>query len=108
MATTYNNPKSTHDHTNKDTNSQSIIKLNIDKNALCNNLQLPIDGLSDDAKKILESVTETYQCSRDIVLSAMYAAKDRRTHFSAKHYSADTAKWAQVKPDAQLSLFGEG
>lgn len=74
MATTYNNPKSTHDHTNKDTNSQSIIKLNIDKNALCNNLQLPIDGLSDDAKKILESVTETYQCSRDIVLSAMYAA----------------------------------
>jgi len=74
MATTHNNPKSMHDHTNKDNNSQSIIKLNIDENALCNSLQLPIDGLSDDAKKILESVTETYQCSRDIVLSAMYAA----------------------------------
>lgn len=74
MATTYNNPKSTHDHTHKDNNFQSIIKLNIDENALYNSLQLPIDGLSDDAKKILESVTETYQCSRDIVLSAMYAA----------------------------------
>lgn len=42
------------------------------------------------------------------LLQAIYIAKDRRTHFYAKHYSADPAKWAQGKPDAQLSLFGEG
>ena len=42
------------------------------------------------------------------LLQAIYIDKDRRTHFYAKHYSADPAKWAQVKPDAQLSLFGEG
>ena len=42
------------------------------------------------------------------LLQAIYIAKDRRTHFYAKHYSADPAKWAQAKPDAQLSLFGEG
>lgn len=42
------------------------------------------------------------------LLQAIYIAKDRRTHFYAKHYSADPAKWAQGKTDAQLSLFGEG
>lgn len=42
------------------------------------------------------------------LLQAIYIAKDRRTHFYAKHYSADPAKWAQAKTDAQLSLFGEG
>ena len=42
------------------------------------------------------------------LLQAIYIAKDRRTHFYAKHYSADPAKWAQVKTDAQLSLFGKG
>ena len=41
------------------------------------------------------------------LLQAIYVAKDRRTHFMAKHYSADPQKWAS-KPDAQLSLFGEG
>lgn len=41
------------------------------------------------------------------LLQAIYTAKDRRTKFNAKHYSADPSKW--VKPqDAQLSLFGEG
>lgn len=42
------------------------------------------------------------------LLQAIYIAKDRRTHFYAKHYSADPAKWAQAKTDTQLSLFGEG
>ena len=41
------------------------------------------------------------------LLQAIYIAKDRRTHFYAKHYSADPAKWAQAKTDTQLSLFGE-
>lgn len=41
------------------------------------------------------------------LLQAIYVAKDRRTHFMAKHYSADPSKW-QNKPDTQLSLFGEG
>lgn len=63
-----------HQDTDKDNNSLSIIKLNIDENALGNNLQLPVDGLSDAAREILDAVTQAYQCSRDIVLSAMYAA----------------------------------
>lgn len=42
------------------------------------------------------------------LLQAIYIAKDRRTHFYAKHYSADPAKWAQAKTDTQLSLFGKG
>ena len=41
------------------------------------------------------------------LLQAIYVAKDRRTHFMAKHYSADPSKWVN-KPDTQLSLFGEG
>lgn len=41
------------------------------------------------------------------LLQAIYKARDRRTHFMAKHYSADPSKW-QNKPDTQLSLFGEG
>lgn len=41
------------------------------------------------------------------LLQAIYVAKDKRTHFMAKHYSADPSKW-QNKPDMQLSLFGEG
>lgn len=42
------------------------------------------------------------------LLQAIYIAKDRRTHFYAKHYSANPAKWAQAKTNTQLSLFGEG
>ena len=41
------------------------------------------------------------------LLQAIYVAPDRRTHFMAKHYSADPSKW-QTKPNPQLSLFGEG
>ena len=41
------------------------------------------------------------------LLQAIYKAKDKRTHFMAKHYSADPSKWAN-KPEMQLSLFGEG
>ena len=41
------------------------------------------------------------------LLQAIYIAKDRRTHFYAKHYSADPAKWVE-KHDMQLPLFEEG
>ena len=41
------------------------------------------------------------------LLQVIYRAKDKRTHFMAKHYSADPSMW-QNKPDTQLSLFGEG
>lgn len=41
------------------------------------------------------------------LLQAIYVAPDKRTHFMAKHYSADPSKWVN-KPDTQLSLFGEG
>lgn len=41
------------------------------------------------------------------VLQAIYKAPDRRTHFMAKHYSADPQKW-QNKPNTQLSLFDGG
>ena len=41
------------------------------------------------------------------LLQAIYKARDKRTHFMAKHYSADPQKWVN-KPDTQLSLFGEG
>ena len=41
------------------------------------------------------------------LLRAIYVAPDKRTHFMAKHYSADPQKWVN-KPDTQLSLFGEG
>lgn len=40
------------------------------------------------------------------LLQAVYIAPDKRTHFNAKHYSADPSKW-QNKPNMQLSLFGE-
>lgn len=40
------------------------------------------------------------------VLQPIYVAPDKRTHFLAKHYSADPSKWRK-KPDAQLSLFRE-
>ena len=36
------------------------------------------------------------------LLQAIYVAKDRRTHFMAKHYSADPSNWVN-KSDAQLS-----
>ena len=41
------------------------------------------------------------------LLQAIYKARDKRTHFMAKHYSADPSKWVN-KPDTKLSLFGEG
>ena len=41
------------------------------------------------------------------LLQAIYKARDKRTHFMAKHYSADPQKWVN-KPDTQLSLFGAG
>ena len=41
------------------------------------------------------------------LLQAIYVAPDKRTHFMAKHYSADPAKWVE-KHDMQLPLFEEG
>lgn len=40
------------------------------------------------------------------LLQAIYKAPDKRTHFVAKHYSADPSKW-EKQPDTQLSLFKE-
>lgn len=40
------------------------------------------------------------------MLQAIYVAPDKRTHFLAKHYSADPYKWKK-KHNAQLSLFTE-
>ena len=37
------------------------------------------------------------------LLRAIYVAPDRRTHFMAKHYSADPSKWQQ-NPERQYSL----
>ena len=42
------------------------------------------------------------------LLQAIYVAKDRRTHFWAKHYSADPLKWQKQSQDTQLDLFGKG
>lgn len=42
------------------------------------------------------------------LLQAIYIARDRRTHFLAKHYSADPLKWQKQSQDTQLDLFGEG
>lgn len=40
------------------------------------------------------------------LLQVIFIGRDQRTHFLAKHYSADPTKW-EKKPDAQLSLFKE-
>ncbi len=40
------------------------------------------------------------------LLQVIFIGRDQRTHFLAKHYSADPSKW-EKKPDAQLSLFKE-
>lgn len=42
------------------------------------------------------------------LLQAIYVARDRRTHFLAKHYTADNTKWPVSKRNTQLSLFREG
>lgn len=42
------------------------------------------------------------------LLQAIYTARDKRTHFLAKHYSADPSKWQKKPQDTQLDLFGEG
>ena len=41
------------------------------------------------------------------LLQAIYIARDRRTHFLAKHNSADPLKWQKQSQDTQLDLFGE-
>lgn len=42
------------------------------------------------------------------LLQAIYIARDRRTHFLAKHYSADPQKWQRKPQHTQFNLFTEG
>ena len=42
------------------------------------------------------------------LLQAIYIAPDKRTHFMAKHYSADPQKWQRKPQDTQFNLFTEG
>lgn len=42
------------------------------------------------------------------LLQAIYIARDRRTRFKAKHYSADPQKWQRKPQDTQFNLFTEG
>lgn len=46
----------------------------INSDSLAENSTLPIDGISRNAQAIINEVTEVYQCSRDIVLAAMFSA----------------------------------
>ena len=39
------------------------------------------------------------------LLKTIYIGRDRRTHYLAKHYSADPIKWESSQKDIQLSLF---
>ena len=41
------------------------------------------------------------------LLKAIYIDRDRRTHYLAKHYSADPNKWGIYQKDIQLSLFND-
>ena len=42
------------------------------------------------------------------LLQAIYIARDRRTHFLAKRYSADPQKWQRKPQHTQFNLFTEG
>lgn len=42
------------------------------------------------------------------LLQAIYIARDRRTRFKAKHYSADPQKWQHKPQRTQFNLFEEG
>lgn len=42
------------------------------------------------------------------LLQAIYIARDRRTKFKAKHYSADPQKWQRKPQHTQFNLFTEG
>ena len=41
------------------------------------------------------------------LIRAIYIDRDRRTHYLAKHYSADQTKWGIYQKDIQLSLFND-
>ena len=41
------------------------------------------------------------------LLRAIYIGRDRRTHYLAKHYSADKTKWLINQEDIQLTLFND-
>lgn len=49
-------------------------------------------------------------CVRDLeemgLLQAIYVARDKRTHFNAKHYSADPKKWPKTQNRKKITLFG--
>ena len=40
------------------------------------------------------------------LLQAIYKARDKRTHFNAKHYSADPKKWPKTQNRKKITLFG--
>ena len=41
------------------------------------------------------------------LIRAIYIDRDRRTHYLAKHYSADKTKWLINQEDIQLTLFND-
>ena len=50
------------------------MNISVNNKTLSDVLVLPIDGLSANAQEIIREVSEVYQCSRDIVLAAMFSA----------------------------------
>lgn len=47
--------------------------VSINRNSLCGQNNLPIDGLPNDVQAIIEEYSEVYQCSRDFIVSAMFS-----------------------------------
>lgn len=50
------------------------MNISINNRILSDALVFPIDGLSANAQEIIREVSDVYQCSRDIVLAAMFSA----------------------------------
>lgn len=49
------------------------LKVSIKTNSLCEQNNVPIDGLRGDVQAIIEEYSEVYQCSRDFIVSAMFS-----------------------------------
>lgn len=50
------------------------MNINVNNETLSSVPVLPIDGLSVNAQEIVKEISEVYQCSRDIVLAAMFSS----------------------------------
>lgn len=50
------------------------MNIEINRDELSDKEVLPIDGLSGNAQRIVQEVADVYQCSRDIVLAAVFGA----------------------------------